>query len=90
MPFAGTGFLRPAATAPPWNWLPPRRLTPSYISRVLRLTLLVPDIVEAIVEGRQADSTEADVLLRRFRPIGASSEECCNNRSGQRAHVRHL
>ena len=42
------------------------RINPSYVSRVLRLTLLAPDIVEAIVEGRQADGVEADVLLRPF------------------------
>ena len=42
------------------------KINPSYISRVLRLTLLAPDIVEAIVEGRQADGVEAAVLLRPF------------------------
>ena len=42
------------------------KINPSYVSRVLRLTLLAPDIVEAIVEGRQADGIEADILLRPF------------------------
>ena len=42
------------------------KINPSYVSRVLRLTLLAPDIVEAIVEGRQANGIEADVLLRPF------------------------
>ncbi len=42
------------------------KINPSYVSRVLRLTLLAPDIVEAIVEGRQADGIEAAVLLRPF------------------------
>ncbi len=42
------------------------KINPSYVSRVLRLTLLAPDIVEAIVEGRQADGIEAVVLLRPF------------------------
>jgi hypothetical protein len=28
-------------------------VTPSYVSRVLRLTLLAPEIVEAILDGRQ-------------------------------------
>ena len=42
------------------------KINPSYVSRVLRLTLLAPDIVEAIVEGRQADGVETDVLLQPF------------------------
>jgi hypothetical protein len=29
------------------------KINASYVSRILRLTLLAPDIVEAIVEGRQ-------------------------------------
>ena len=42
------------------------RINPSHVSRVLRLTLLAPDIVEAIIEGRHADGVEADLLLRPF------------------------
>ena len=42
------------------------KINPSYVSRVLRLTLLAPDIVEAIVDGRQADGIEAALLLRPF------------------------
>ena len=42
------------------------KINPSYVSRVLRLTLLAPDIVESIVEGRQANGIEADILLRPF------------------------
>ena len=42
------------------------KINPSYVSRILRLTLTAPDIVEAIVEGRQPDGVEADVLLRPF------------------------
>ncbi|MBC7152821.1 MAG: hypothetical protein H5U22_25960 [Rhizobium sp.] len=37
-------------------------IAPSYMTRVLRLTLLAPDIVEAILEGRQ----EPEVTLRRL------------------------
>jgi hypothetical protein len=38
-------------------------IAPSYMTRVLRLTLLAPDIVEAILDGRQgADVTLAQVL----------------------------
>jgi hypothetical protein len=29
------------------------KIDPSYIGRILRLTLLAPDIIEAILDGRQ-------------------------------------
>jgi len=31
------------------------RINPSYVSRVLRLTLLAPEIVEAVLDGRQPE-----------------------------------
>ena len=42
------------------------KINPSYVSRILRLTLLAPDIIEAIVEGRQSSSIEAIFLLSPF------------------------
>ena len=44
----------------------------SYISRILRLALLAPDVVEGIVEG-QAD--QALMLEKLERPLSASWEE---------------
>ena len=41
----------------------------SYVARVLRLTLLAPDIVEGILEGRQSAALQLNHLLRQF-PIG--------------------
>ena len=45
-------------------WLAEREgIAPSYMTRVLRLTPLAPDIVEAILDGRQgAEMTLARVL----------------------------
>jgi hypothetical protein len=40
------------------------RISPSYICRVLRLTLLAPDIIERILDGRQAP--QLTQLLRPF------------------------
>jgi hypothetical protein len=38
----------------------------SYLGRVLRLTLLAPTLIEAILEGRQPANLELDDLLRQF------------------------
>lgn len=42
------------------------KINPSYIARVLRLTLLAPDIVEAILDGRQPPGLQLDHLLAPF------------------------
>ena len=43
------------------------KINASYVGHVLRLTLLAPDIVEAILGGRQpADQQLEDLLLRPF------------------------
>jgi hypothetical protein len=38
----------------------------SYLGRVLRLTLLSPSIIEAILEGRQPPTLELEGLLKQF------------------------
>jgi hypothetical protein len=40
----------------------------SYLSRVLRLTLLAPDIIQAILEGQQSADLELDDLLEPIPP----------------------
>jgi hypothetical protein len=45
------------------------KINESYVGRVLRLTLLAPNIVEAVLGGRQPASLQLDALLRRF-PVG--------------------
>jgi hypothetical protein len=42
------------------------KINGSYVSRVLQLTMLAPDIVEAILGGRQPAGLQLDHLLRRF------------------------
>ena len=42
------------------------KINETYVGRVLRLTLLAPDIVEAILNGRQPAGLQLDGLQRRF------------------------
>ena len=42
------------------------RINESYVSRVLRLTLLAPDIVEAILAGRQSPAVALATLMCRL------------------------
>ena len=42
------------------------KINESYVGRVLRLTLLAPDIVEAILGGRQPAGLQLEDLMRRF------------------------
>jgi AraC-like DNA-binding protein len=44
-----------------------RGVAPSYVSRLLRLTLLAPELVEAILDGRQP----AELQLDGFKPDSA-------------------
>ena len=41
-------------------------INPSYVSRVLRMTLLAPDIVEAILAGKQPEGL---TMARAMRPF---------------------
>jgi hypothetical protein len=43
-----------------------KRLPPSYVSAILRLTLLAPEIAEAILEGRQRSELQLNDLLEGF------------------------
>ena len=42
------------------------KINESYVSRVLRLTLLAPDIVEAILDGRQTEHVTLPMLMQPF------------------------
>ena len=42
------------------------RINQSYVCRVLRLTLLAPDLIEATLDGRQSTRFELKLLLKPF------------------------
>jgi hypothetical protein len=51
------------------------KINESYVSRVLRLTLLAPDIVEAILEGRQPSEMTLAEIMQRFPLVWARQRE---------------
>ncbi|MBR0679333.1 hypothetical protein GXW74_02445 [Roseomonas eburnea] len=51
------------------------RINSSYVSRLLRLTLLAPDIVEAILDGRQPEEMTLPALMEPF-PVEWDRQAC--------------
>jgi hypothetical protein len=51
-------------------------IAPSYITRVLRLTVLAPDIVEAILDGRQGPDVTLARLTEPF-PVEWADQAIC-------------
>jgi hypothetical protein len=45
------------------------KINPSYVSRMLRLTLLAPEMVDAILDGRQPEGMTLPALLEAV-PVG--------------------
>ena len=78
-PRVDNSMVKALARAHRWKWLlesgayasvtelaAAEKIAQSYMCRVLRLTLLAPDIVEAILDGYQPASVTLDRLLRPF------------------------
>ena len=51
------------------------KINRSYVSRLLRLTLLAPDIVEAILDGRQLEGMTLPGLMEFF-PVDWGRQRC--------------
>ena len=47
------------------------KVNDSYLSRILRLTLLAPDIIEAIATGRRPSKLQLDELLKPLLAVWA-------------------
>jgi hypothetical protein len=52
------------------------KINSSYVSRVLRLTLLAPDIVEAILDGRQPEGMTLPALMDPFPVFWGEQRKC--------------
>jgi hypothetical protein len=50
-------------------------IAPSYMTRVLRLTLLAPDIVEAILDGKQGPEVTLTRVIEPF-PVEWEGQRC--------------
>jgi hypothetical protein len=51
-----------------------KRIRKAYVSQILRLTLLAPEIIEASVDGRQPAGLQLGVLLKGF-PLEQAQED---------------
>ena len=60
------------------------KINASYVSRVLRLTLLAPDIGEAILDGRQPPETTLAVLMTPFPVAWGEQAEAVSGPSSKR------
>jgi hypothetical protein len=61
------------------------KINESYVGRILRLTLLAPDIVEAILGGRQPAQMTLAVLTRRFPVLWSAQRTYSSPRRCSRA-----
>ena len=64
--FRWRGMLESGAFATINELAAAEKINPSYVSRVLRLTLLAPEMVEAILDGRQPKGMTLPALLEPF------------------------
>jgi len=87
-PQTRSALIKALAQAHRWQWMfdsgehatvaelaAAERVNPSYASRVLRLTRLAPDLVEAILDGRQAAGVTLELLLRPFPVLWSEQTE---------------
>ncbi|MCA3357228.1 MAG: hypothetical protein ING02_04485 [Roseomonas sp.] len=64
--FRWRGMLESGAFAAIDELAAAEKINPSYVSRVLRLTLLAPEMVEAILDGQQLEEVTLPGLMEPF------------------------
>lgn len=62
------------------------KINDSYVSRVLRLTLLAPEVVESILNGRLPSGVQLDDLMKRFPVVWSAQQETFGFQS-EKPHV---
>ena len=67
--FRWRGMLESGAFATIQELAAAEKINPSYVSRMLRLTLLAPEMVETILDGRQPEGLTLPALLEGV-PVG--------------------
>ena len=72
--FRWRGMLESGAFATINELAAAEKINPSYVSRVLRLTLLAPTMVEAILDGRQPEGVTLPALLEEV-PVGWGEQQ---------------
>jgi hypothetical protein len=50
------------------------KINPSYVSRILRLTLLAPDIVEAVINGKHSPNLALTTMMQPF-PVESARQK---------------
>ncbi|HEV7448376.1 MAG TPA: LacI family transcriptional regulator [Steroidobacteraceae bacterium] len=55
------------------------KVNDSYLSRILRLTLIAPEIIEAILTGRQPSTLQLDDLLKPLPATWAQQRSALHN-----------
>jgi hypothetical protein len=66
VPSAGASCCRPVTIRPFRKIAAAENIYPFYVSRVLRMTLLAPDIVEAILGGRHSELLTTAKAMQPF------------------------
>ena len=65
------------------------KINSSYVGRLLRMTLLAPKIVEAILDGRQPTEMTLAVLMGPFSVGWREQSGVCSGRSRAACHCLH-